>query len=236
MKKLFFIAVAVLALFSCKKNNLPDTDGLSVTVGVRDVTDWSATMEGRARALSWWHGKRCGFLVSAGKAPTWEDRDRLVEASTHDFPCEYSVTVNGLLPETTYYYRAVTWYNDGYQMGDTKEFRTKAVEASITTEDGVLIGMAEKRIKMRAHLNYDKINAGVPINVWFYFIESDYVGQLESEYAKNTCSLGQDGYFELEKAGIESYKKYFFKPAAEINGKVFYGPTKSYDTPDLYAD
>lgn len=234
MKKLLFIATGILLLMvSCKKNDNMEADRFAVTIGVKDVTDWSATLEGYASVFSWWDQKRCGFLISAGKAPTWDNHDRRIEASIHKYPCDYSVTIDGLLPETKYFYRAATWHDGGYELGDTKEFTTKAIEATITTEDAFIVNREERTFQMSAQLVYDKLNDGVPITVWFHFTESGNVGNIKSEYTKCPCTMDDGGKFHLVKEGLESYTMYYFVPAAEINGKVFYGPAKNFCTPDF---
>lgn len=235
IKKLFCIAICVLMALSCKKDNDPEnmSGSFSVTLGVLDVNDWSATLEGRASVLAHlWSKERCGFLLSAGKVPTWQQHDLKFESNERNFPCKYSVVATGLQPETQYYYRAYTCHEDGFYLGEVKEFTTKAIVATVTAGDPIFNNL-ERSVLVRAQLSYDKIyEPRIPISYWFHFATEENIGNIKHESTKRLCSDYSGGSFEITITGLESYKHYFILPAAEVNGRIFYGPTKSFYSPD----
>ena len=234
MKKIVLIAACLLALLSCNKDEtgLTRDNVFSVTIGVRDIDDFSAILEGRASTINWWHKERCGFLVSAGKVPTWEQHDFIFQSDERDFPVTYTVMATGLKPETQYYYRAYTSHDDDYYLGDTKEFKTTAVNATVTTLDAIFTH-SERKVLLRATLSYDKMyNYDVPISVWFDFVPWESVGNIHHESSRHSCNLDSGGSFEVTITGLESYDHYFYCPVAEVNGRIIYGQSGNFYTPD----
>jgi hypothetical protein len=139
MKKYLFVLAAVALLFACKK----EEKTAAITVGVDEITYYSAVLKGKAVlgptvSADWKVGFQ--YSTSPGIMPA---NSTTVEAADADAKYNYSVAIEGLTPETTYYFRAFIRENGQDTYGETKEFKTGSIPKGavdlgvvITREDG----------------------------------------------------------------------------------------------------
>lgn len=122
MKKsqIVFAVIALLIACSPEEKNLAP----SVTVGVKDLSDNSVVLIGKANlGTTVASDLKVGFQYSesAGILPS---NSKTVEAFNADADYNYSAEVSGLEPGTTYYFRSFVRQNSVDTFGETKSFTT----------------------------------------------------------------------------------------------------------------
>ena len=139
MKKYLFAIAAVALLFACKKEEKP----AAITVGAEEITPTIVVLKGKATlgpvvSTDW----KVGFQYSTASG-IMPSNSTTVEAEDADVNYNYSATLLGLQPETTYYYRAFFRENGQDIYGETREFRTGSIPKGavdlgivMTREDG----------------------------------------------------------------------------------------------------
>ena len=128
MRKIFCLALCALALLACKKT--PEEGGELlpnvVTGEVIDMTPVSATITGSARTNAFMDEIQKGVLVSYFQDFTVESSAFMVWSDDDSY--DFTVTVTGLEPGTTYYYRSYLYYDttilghDKRYYGEIKSF------------------------------------------------------------------------------------------------------------------
>ena len=128
MKKYLFALAALSLLFACtpENNNNGVTknngDELTITGEALNVTDYSATLTGYAN-LPFELGDAEGGIMY-DKQQSFEDA-RKVAATGLDGNNKFTVSVTGLEPSTTYYYKSYVQNGMAVKYGAVKSFTTK---------------------------------------------------------------------------------------------------------------
>ena len=129
MRKIFFCALCALALVSCKKNVVPEGKvEYCVTGDYTNVTENSVTITCTSVTDKLFNVGRRGVWYSTNPEVI---RDQCSEYSLNEGldKEKYTVTIEGLLPGTTYYYRAFIrikheFTSSSYYTGSVKSFTT----------------------------------------------------------------------------------------------------------------
>ena len=142
MKKLLLISA--LLIFACSS----DSEGNDCiyeptlsTEAVTDITETSATLNGIISIIS----ENCdlalvemqGFVYSTNSSPTNDDNIEVV------YGTDISVTIDNLIPNTTYYVRVFITNNLGEFYGNEVEFSTTVCDVVYLDENGVTIKACE---------------------------------------------------------------------------------------------
>ncbi len=127
MKKLVYLATLAL-LFACTSEENGDgtqnnPDELTITGEVLDITDHSAMLTGYVNLPLEFGDSEVGIMYDTGK--TFEDTRKAV-ATELNGNNKFTVTVNGLLPSTTYYYKSYVQKGMAVKYGAVKTFATIA--------------------------------------------------------------------------------------------------------------
>ena len=141
MKRTFsFVLQSVLPLqlscivLSCHPDDpsiqRPDGEGMSCfTRTCTDLTEQSVTLNGYARLLGG-GSVEYGFVYATENPPS-ADKGTLVRGGTLPSTAPFSVTVDGLLPGTTYYYRSYLRRDAVIVYGDTMQFTTREMPTPV---------------------------------------------------------------------------------------------------------
>lgn len=174
----------------------------SVTNEADKITAISAQLHGKANlgtsvssdlAMGIMWSKESGVLPSNSKR---------VEATNMDKENNYSVSLISLEPETTYYYRSYVSQNGKDELGEIKEFTTKALSTLIETLDAKDIGLYSATLTGKLNLT------DVPgvMQYGFYYgtdkknLDKSIVGK---EISQNTLSVDVND--------LDSSKEYGYK-------------------------
>lgn len=198
----------------------------SVTIGASNISAVSAVLSGKANlGNSSSADLKMGIMYSksSGVLPS---TSTLVEATDIEAEYYYSVSITGLDPETTYYYRSYLNANGKDSYGDIKSFTTKDVSSLITTLEANVINYTEAIANAMLNLTdcvYTSIYYG------FYF---GYDAQHLDSFFK--CDVVDDSnIFSYHFKKLIPETCYWYQAAIIIDGKEFLGASLSYTTAEV---
>ena len=142
MKKLLLLyAILIFSCSSDSEGNDCIYEPTLSTEAVTDITETSATLNGIISIIS----ENCdlalvemqGFVYSTNSSPTNDDNIEVV------YGTDISVTIDNLIPNTTYYVRVFITNNLGEFYGNEVEFSTTVCDVVYLDENGVTIKACE---------------------------------------------------------------------------------------------
>ena len=136
MKQFFSLAMSVMALlFAGCDPNAPATSSKVETGAASDITATSAVLHGVVNVdISQYEDVEFGMMVSEDKAEL-NARDGEMYKAKVLIGKDFELTLEGLSPETKYYYCAWVFLNNTqYEFGSIKDFETEAYNPNNTTK------------------------------------------------------------------------------------------------------
>lgn len=195
MRKVFIIVLATLAVLSCKKESRGEyfPEVYSITGDYSNLTPYSVTLSGTAYTTSIMRDVDMGIILSENPEPKWEYGNHL---GAHDNNTTYSVTIDYLRPETTYYYRSYLYSDIGVNLrrrdyGEIKSFTTPANNVSATF-DHVVAGSSSIYLTGSVSVDYERSGE--------ISVRLDYgqdVSTVESGFLFESAILGADRTFKF---------------------------------------
>ena len=168
-----------------------------------------------------------GILYSVKSNFNLDDCERIEANGRHDY--SYSVSIDGLSSNMTYYYRAFIQIDDSqYLFGEIRSFTTETVKATVSTIEAsdvnkhgcVLVGKLEGTSK-----------ASLSKEVCFYYSKTaNTIENLVATGSKQLCPLLDDNTFKVNISGLDDDETYYFMAAARVYDKDFYGSIISFKT------
>ena len=130
MKKFFSYVISVMAVLfaACEEHNAPATSNKVETGAVSDITTESVVLHGKVNVdISQYDDVEFGMMVSEDKADL-NARDGEMYKVKVLIGKDFELTLEGLSPETKYYYCAWLFLNNTqYEFGSIKDFETEAL-------------------------------------------------------------------------------------------------------------
>ena len=147
MKNIIFVFAAIALLFACTPDNnnngsdLNKQEELTVTGDALDVTDCSATLVGYANLPIELGNAKVGIIYD--NKQSFED-GKMIEATGLDSNNKFTVTVTGLEPSTTYYYKSFVQNGIAVKYGEEKSFTTEEAKFPVGAVDlGIVMTMPD---------------------------------------------------------------------------------------------
>ena len=187
------------------------------SITTNDVTDIStnrATLNGSVM-LSDTDTISCGVLYNT--SPTLSNKSGVQKSTTANG--NYSVSIDGLIPNTTYYYRAYTVELGRYMYGTVRSFNTKQV-VTVTTGDATNITVSGATLSGTVHHAEQPIECG--------FIYSKSTSPTHANGIK--VSTKSNGDYSINISDLEDNTTYYYLTYAVIDGKYKYGEVQSFKT------
>ena len=189
MKKLCSLVICVMALLlaACEPN-APATSSKVATGAASDITTESVVLHGVVNVdISQYDDVEFGMMVSEDKADL-NARDGEMYKAKVLIGKDFELTLEGLSPETKYYYSAWVFLNNTqYEFGVIKEFTT--------LEDPKIDGIGTFSVSDSKQVTFSKGNLQYhPANNKWRFAENqtDYIGD-----ANSNCSSTYNGWLDL---------------------------------------
>ena len=186
------------------------------TRDIKDVTYAEATVTGYAEGLKY------GQVVDAGIAYTLDqnsDQWTNVSANRREDGA-YTVTLKDLQSDKKYYCRAYAYSDGEYYYGETKTFLTEK-ELKVTTL--AASDVTDKSAVVSGKLENYKVGALPAYGI-------AYGPSTESMQRVAASNLSADGTFTVTLAGLADETKYYYQAYGVLNGKDYFGDTKSFTT------
>ncbi len=194
----------------------------SITLGAENISAISVVLKGKANLKSSASSDlKIGFQYSksAGILPT---NSITVDAEDADANYNYTTSLTGLEPGTTYYFRSLVRQNGQDEYGETKEFKTKDVESLIETLDASDVGAT--KATLNAKLDLTDVKYG---NITYGF----YWGTSES--SQNTYLSGGDianSAYATTMTDLSHKTQYWYKAYVKLDNQTFSGDVKTFTT------
>ena len=137
MKKIVSLVICIMALLfaACEEHNAPATSNKVETGAASDITTESVVLHGVVNVdISQYEDVEFGMMVSDDKAEL-NARDGEMYKAKVLIGKDFELTIDGLSPETKYYYCAWVFLNNTqYEFGSIKDFETEAYNPSNTAK------------------------------------------------------------------------------------------------------
>ena len=196
----------------------------SVTVGAEHISSISVILKGKANLgntsssnlmVGFQYSKSSGILPS---------NSITVEAKDADSEYNYSVSITGLEPGTTYYYRSFVREKGQDTYGDTKEFKTKDLSSMLQTKEATSLSAVSAKLNGTLELTDVQCQKHT---VGFY-------------YGSNSGSLNEKVTIGSDSGEVSSFiskltpsSKYFYQAFVLLDDKEFKGEVLSLSTKDV---
>jgi hypothetical protein len=172
------------------------------TTAPSDVTDSSFTMHGTVIANNSATSNRFLYGISTG---TYTDSSAATPGSSTGFTVtDVSLTIAGLVPNRTYYFRAAGSSGGGYTRGGEQQITTTAVVAVVTTNPAADIGETEAVL----HGTVNAKNSGTVVRFLFGTVAGAYT---DSVAALQSPLLGySDSSVTASLSGLTGSTTYYY--------------------------
>ena len=202
----------------------------SVTTGAAtDVDLNTATLNGSlSTSEADTFSKSAWFLIGdSGDLATLKDSGAK-RTSTLNTDGTFSYAQAGLDYNTTYYYVACAKVDTREVYGTPVSFKTKDIEASVTTVDASEISDDQATINGSV-----TVGSGLSISeVWFLWGDSDNLEALIAADRHISSTLRGDGTFIYTFRGRTPNSTTYYVACAKVGGRNFYGQVKDFTTTD----
>ena len=229
MKRILSILAIFGLFFACSPddNNLGGKDNQSntapsVTVGSEQISAISAVLNGKANiGKSVAYDLKVGFQYSksAGILPSNSITIEVVDA---DAEYNYTASITGLEPATTYYFRSFIRQNDLDTYGVTMEFTTKDIESLLGTLEASNIEASSAQVNAKLDLTdtkYDSMSYGFCWGTSETYLNKDY-----------RCNTYKDNTYTAILTGLSHKTQYWYKAYVQFDSQRFFGGIKSFTT------
>ena len=174
MKKIVSLVICIMALLfaACEEHNAPSTSNKVETGAASDITTESVVLHGVVNVdISQYDDVEFGMMVSEDKAEL-NARDGEMYKAKVLIGKDFELTLEGLFPETKYYYCAWVFLNNTqYGFGSIKDFKTEAYNPSNTAK-AFSISDSKQVTFSKGNLQYTQST-----NTWsFAKNQWDYIG------------------------------------------------------------
>ncbi len=193
------------------------------TQSVRDITEKSAVFTGRVNAnettdTNYWFEWGIGGQSVAYETPRTRAGFTLQDVT---------FTMNGLAPETTYFYRLITENSRGRDSGITTTFTTRPLTTIKEPVPSVLTQDAKYVTETSAtFVGYIAPYGSTNVSRWFEWGTTPSFGSVTTK----TNTSGYSESFETAMSGLRSGTTYYVRAVGESAGGRQYGATKSFRT------
>lgn len=160
----------------------------SMTIGAEKITAISAQLNGKANLGSSVSSDLVMGIMWSKESGVLPSNSKKVEAKNMDKENNYSVDVISLEPETTYYYRSFVTQNGKDDLGEIKEFTTKALSTLIETLE--VVDITETTATVKAKLDLTDIPGSIQYGFYYGTDKINPVGSIiGKEPRQNTLSV-----------------------------------------------
>ena len=192
---------------------------VATTGDAAKIKTTSATLRGSLDAL----GSAANVSVSFEWGLTTSYGNETTPASKTETG-KYSADLSGLVPNTTYHFRAKA-VGDDIAYGADAQFTTGTVPPSVATDDATSTGTNSAR------LNGELTSLGTAaiVNVSFEY------GTTTGSYTHTTADQARTstGAFSADLSGLAPGVTYYYRAKADGDGDPVYGTKKSFTTPTV---
>ena len=227
MKRLLYLSIILILMPSCENadSTMSGNTESSSTMDATNVSCVSAIISSKANL-----GKTVAsdlmmgimYSESSGVLPSTAT---IVEATEIDAKYNYSITVAGLKPNTTYYYRSYIYQNGMYTYGQTKSFTTKPLSSMLQTAEATSISPVSAQLN--AKLNMTDVQCS---SKSFGFYWGNSATSLNSKLTSITeQSNSINGIIKSLTPAAELY----YQAYARIDGNEYREEIRSFTTPAI---
>ena len=194
----------------------------SVTVEANHVSAISAVLAGKANLGSTVASDlKVGFQYSksAGILPS---NSTTVEAMDADANYNYTTSITGLDPATSYYYRSFVRQNGQDTYGETKSFATKDVASLLETRDAS--GIEATKATLNAKLDLTDVQYK---SLAYGFLWGSSESALNTDFK---CTEIKDNAIAASLTNLSHNTPYWYKAYVKLDSQIFYGEVKTFTT------
>ncbi len=169
------------------------------------------------------------FVYDTTNHGSWQDYQHSTGKQTTASSTSFSESIEQLVLDTTYHYRAVAENSAGkYDAGDDKTFTTHVVAPSVTTDGVDQQNVTSTSATLSATLT--DLGGEQHCDVWFEYGTTASYG-----YATVNLSLDATGSFNVTVTGLQPGTAYRFRAVARNSQGTAYGTDLSFVTPATQA-
>ena len=209
-----------------------DEGETSVTGIATNITKNSATITAFANGIldNLATDIRIGIIYTSNGTPTRSNGTIVdVNANTIATDGSYSIVLNGLIPETTYYYRSFVYQSGIWFYGNTRSFTTSGSGELFTT--GAASSVTCFSASVAASVNVDSSSPYTSMTYGICYGTS-IDPTTDSQHTVATNRDASTGEFTAVLRGLYGGTTYYYRPYAVIDGITRYGQSSQFRTLD----
>lgn len=189
---------------------------ISVTTGsAANITDSSVMLYGTVNGAD--ESLTCGIIYGTSSSLSSTSGTKKSTTSSDS----YSISLNGLNANTTYYYCAYVLVNGSYKFGEIKSFKTK-VSSNISAITGDATNITYSSATLSGTIN----GANQSLTCGIIYGTSSSLSSSNGT-KKSTTSMGS---YSLNVTGLSSNTTYYYRAYAVVDSEYVYGEVRSFTT------
>lgn len=197
-------------------------DDPTVTGEAFDVTENSATIEGYANNVrdNEAGDLRIGIIYCTDGTPSKSNGTQMtVTKSQVAIDGKYTISLTGLGPNTTYYYRSYVYQSGLWFYGKVRSFTTPGLDLATGTASSITCFSAKVTAKINTPTDVSLSEFGI-----CYGTDAAPINKLRMSTKE------PDGTIAATLRALAGNTIYYYRPYAIVNGVVNYGQTSSFKT------
>ncbi len=202
----------------------------TVTGDATDVTSYSARVTCYANNIleNLATDLKVGIIYTDNGTPSKSNGTQVtVYTSSIGSDGKYTVSLTDLKENTTYQYRSFVYQSGIYFLGEVKSFTTLPHQAAVTFYTGSATNVTCYAAKVSAQMlieessDYSRLSYGIC-----------YGTTAEPTTKQKVTSKDASGTYSTTLKGLTGGTIYYYRPYADMDGTMFYGPVSSFRTSD----
>ena len=209
-------------------DNGNDEDETTVTGSATDITIYTATITSWANILdNLSTDLKVGIIFTQAGTPSKNNgTQKTVSTSSLGSDAKYTVTLTGLTPSTTYYYRSFVYQSGIWFYGNVKEFTTKGQGVDLVS--GEINKLTCYSAKVSGQINIDEATqySSLAYGICYGTTAEPTINNSKIQ-ATNKDS---EGNFTCQIRALTGSTTYYYRSYAYVDGYLSYGPVRSFTT------
>jgi len=211
-------------------DNGNDEDETTVTGNATDITTYTAKITSWANILdNLSTDLKVGIIYTSNGTPNKSNgTQKTVSTSSLGSDAKYTISLTGLVPATTYYYRSFVYQSGIWFYGNVKSFTTKGQGVELVSGEVTKLTCYSAKISGAVSIDESTQYRTLAYGICY---STDSIPTANSTTLQ-ASGKDQNGNFTCQLRALTGSTTYYYRSYAYVDNYLSYGPIRSFTTKD----
>ena len=211
-------------------DNGNDEDETTVTGNATDITTYTATITSWANILdNLSTDLKVGIIYTSNGTPSKSNGTQVtVSTSSLGSDAKYTISLTGLVPATTYYYRSFVYQSGIWFYGNVKSFTTKGQGVELVSGEVTKLTCYSAKLSGAVSIDESTQYQSLSYGICYSTNSTPTVNNTRLE----ASGKDQNGNFTCQLRALTGSTTYYYRSYAYVDNYLSYGPIRSFTTKD----